>query len=108
MGIVMLSLEPEEQALDLLPTEGAWGPALRLPPPRCTLHTGVPCPAWCLTPLWLVHIYAAAQFRQLLFQQLQVGVDITQLQGDCFSDPAVAGGSGGGQGSGARPVPEIQ
>lgn len=96
MGIVIPSLEPEEWALDLLPT-AARSPSLRFPPPRCTLHTCAR-PAWRLTPLWLVHIYAAAQLRQLLFQQLQVGVHVAQLQGDRLSDPGVAGGSGRGRG----------
>lgn len=69
------------------------GPTPRAVPPRAHVW-----PGWHAAPLRPVRVWAAAEPLQLLLQQLQVGVDVAQLQGDCLSDPAVAGGSGGGQG----------
>ena len=48
-------------------------------------------------PLGLARVPAAVEPRQLLLQQLQAGVDVTQFQGHSLPDAGVAGGSRGGR-----------
>lgn len=46
-------------------------------------------------PFVLVDIHAAVELLQLLLQQLQVGVDVAQLQGNRLLHLVVTGGSAG-------------